>query len=256
MSTIADTVTDSSTMLRRILRHSVRNPMTLITAFVAPLLMLLLLTYAFGGAIDTNGVKYIDYVVPGIILLGACYSASATSVAVSSDMNEGIIDRFRTMAIARSSVLIGQVVGSTLRTLFSTVLVVLVALALGFRPTANPVKWLAVIGIVTLLLFALSWVSIALGLASKTPEGASMATIGIVLLPYLSSAFVPTDTMPGWLQSFAANQPMTPLGETIRGLLMGTHIGDSGVLAVTWCVGIALVGYLWAQRVFDHKAPR
>ena len=255
MSSIADNWTDSSVMLRRILRHSMRNPTTLITAFAMPVLTLLLLTYAFGGALNTHGVKYIDYVVPGIILLCATTSAGTVAVAVSSDMKEGIIDRFRTMAIARSAVLTGHVIGSSIRTMCATVLLVLVALLAGFRPSANAAQWLAVIGIVALLLFAIAWLSTALGLAAKNPEAAASSTILLILLPYLSSSFVPTDTMPGWLQAFTAHQPMTPIGQTIRGLLTGTPIGDNAVLSVLWCAGIALVGYLWAKSAFRTKKP-
>jgi ABC-2 type transport system permease protein len=221
-------MSDSLTMLRRELKHSARNPTTLISAFLIPVLMLLLLTYAFGGALDTHGVRFIDYVLPGILLLCACYATSTAAVAVSTDMAEGIIDRFRTMAIKRSSVLTGHVAGSVLRTLLAITLVVGVAVAMGFRSAASPFDWLAVVGVVTLLLTGLSWLATALGLQSKNPAGAASSTIGLLLLPYLSSGFVPADTMPGWLQAFARNQPMTPIGQTLRGLLIGTPVGHDG----------------------------
>jgi ABC-2 type transport system permease protein len=253
MSTLTYPARDSSVMLRRILRHSVRNPTTIITAFAMPVLSLLLFTYAFGGAMNTHGIKYIDYVVPGIILLSAVSSASTVAVAVSSDMKEGIIDRFRTMSIARSSVLVGHVLGATIRTTVAITILTLVGLAAGFRPNATPVEWLAVVGIVVLLLFAVSWLSTALGLAARNPEAAASSTILLILLPYLSSAFVPTDTMPGWLQAFTAHQPMTPIGQTIRGLLTGTPVGDNALVAVAWCVAIALLGYLWAQSAFRRR---
>jgi ABC-2 type transport system permease protein len=256
MMALAGTFNDSSTMLRRVLRHSTRNPVTLFTAVFIPVFILFLMTYAFGGALNTHGVSYVNYVVPGIIVLAACYSAGTTAVAVSTDMNEGIIDRFRTMAIARTSVLTGHVIGNTLRTLFATALVVLVALAIGFRPTADPVRWIAAIGLVTLLLLAISWLSTAIGLVSKNPQGASLATVVVLLLPYLSSAFVPTNTMPGWLQWFTANQPLTPIGETVRGLLMGNLRGSDALLAVAWCSAVAIAGYVWARVVFNHRAAR
>lgn len=256
MSTISRPWINSSTMLRRVARHTARNPVTLLMAFFVPMFMLLLLTYAFGGDLRTSGGSYINYVVPGVIVLGACYSAGTTAVAVSTDMKEGIIDRFRTMAIARTSVLTGHVAGNVLRTLFSTLLVVGAALAIGFRPTADPLRWLAVTGLVTLLLVAISWISTAIGLVVKDPQGASLATVAILLLPYLSSAFVPTGTMPGWLRAFTANQPLTPITNSMRGLLMGNLHGRDAILAVAWCVVIALGGYLWATSAFGRRTAR
>lgn len=256
MSTLGYALTDSATMVRRVLRHTKRNPAALIISFLLPLIMLLLFTYAFGGALNTGGVKYLNYVVPGILILGVAYSVQATALSVHADVSEGIVDRFRTMAVARSAVLIGHVIGSTLRTLAGLAVVVIVALTIGFRPTANPLEWLATFGIVTLMLVAFAWLGTAFGLAAQTPTGVGSLSLVVTLLPFLSGAFAPTNTMPGWLQMFTANQPMTHVIETLRGLLLGGPIGNHGWLAVTWCVGIALVGYVWAQAVFNRRAPR
>jgi ABC-2 type transport system permease protein len=253
MSTVA---IDSATMVRRVLRQTKRNPAALIITFLVPLIMLLLFNYAFGGALNTGGVKYLNYVLPGILILGAAYSVQATALSVNVDVSEGIVDRFRTMAIARSAVLIGHVIGSTLRTLVGLAVVVAVALAIGFRPTATPLEWLATLGIVTLMLVAFAWLGTAFGLAAQTPTGAGSLSLVVTLLPFLSGAFAPTKTMPGWLQVFTANQPMTQIIETLRGLLLGSPIGNHGWLAVTWCVGIALLGFFWAQAAFTRRSPR
>lgn len=249
----AATLADTSTMLRRVLRHTTRNPSTLIMAILMPVVLLLLMDYGFGGAIHTGG-RYIDYLIPGIILMGAGYSGSATAVAVATDSSEGIIDRFRTMAIARSAVLTGHVLGSVLRTLIGTAAVVLLALALGFRPAADPLDWLAALGLVALMLFAVAWVATGIGLAAGNPSGAAALASILSILPFLSGAFVPTATMPGWLQVFTANQPMTHIVVTLRGLFTGTPIGDHGWIAVAWCVGVAAVGYVWARRVYDRRS--
>jgi ABC-2 type transport system permease protein len=254
VTTLTYALTDSSTMLRRVLRHTLRNPSTLVMSVLLPGVLLLLLNFGFGGAVRTGTGRYIDYLIPGIIMMGACYSVSATSVAVATDSSEGIIDRFRTMAIARSALLTGHVLGSVLRSLFGTALVVLVALAVGFRPTAGPVRWLAVVGLVALLLFAVAWVAAAIGLVTGNATGAASLAAIFQILPFLSGAFVPTDTMPGWLQAFTANQPMTHIVATLRGLLTGTPVGNHGWLAVVWCVGAAAVGYLWAGRAYNRRA--
>jgi ABC-2 type transport system permease protein len=253
MSTINYAVSDLRTMVNRVLKHTTRNPSTLIMTILLPLIVLLLFNYGFGGALDTHGVKYIDYVVPGIILMGAGYSASATAVAVSSDMSEGIIDRFRTMAISRSSVLSGHVVGSTLRTFTGIALVVAIALAIGFRPTSDPLRWLAVIGIVLLMLYAVAWLAAGIGLFAGNASGAASMASLLSLLPFLSGAFVPTNTMPGWLQTFTANQPMTHIEDALRGLLMNTSVGDHAWISLIWLVGIAAVGYLWSRSLFNKK---
>jgi ABC-2 type transport system permease protein len=253
MSSLTHAVGDSSTMLRRVLRHTTRDPSMLIMSILLPGVLLLLLNYGFGGAIRPTTGSYLDYLVPGIILMAASYSVSATAVAVATDSSEGIIDRFRTMAIARSAVLIGHVLGSILRTLVGTSLVVLIAVAIGFRPTTDPLHWLAVIGLVALLLFAVAWIATAMGLATGTASGAASLAAIFQILPFLSGAFVPTGTMPGWLQAFTANQPMTPIVSSLRGLLTDTPVGASGWLAVVWCAGAAVVGFGWARRAYERR---
>jgi ABC-2 type transport system permease protein len=247
---------DSSAMLRRVLRHTARNPGTLIMAVLLPSVLLLLLDFGFGGAISTAGGRYVDYLVPGILLMGASYSASVTAIAIATDSSEGIIDRFRTMAIARGAVLTGHVLGSVLRSLAGTALVVLIALAVGFRPTADVVRWLAAAGLVALTLFAIAWVAAGIGLATGSVSGAASLAAIFQILPFLSAAFVPTQTMPGWLQAFTANQPMTHIVLALRGLLTGGAIGDHGWIAVVWCAGIALVGYVWARAGYNRRAGR
>ncbi len=215
-------IADSWAMLRRNLTHLTRSPDTMITALALPVMLMLLFVYVFGGAIDT-GSAYIDYVVPGIILLCAAFGSATTAVSVSADMTDGIIDRFRSLPIARSAVLNGHVLASVTRNLVTSALVVAVALLMGFRPTANPVRWLGVVGVLALFVFALSYLATALGLLAKNPEAANGFTFVILFLPYVSSAFVPAETMPTWLRWFAENQPVTPIIETVRGLLMQTR---------------------------------
>jgi ABC-2 type transport system permease protein len=172
------------------------------------------------------------------------------------DMTEGIIARFRTMAIPRAAVLTGHVVGSTLQTLLGIAVVIGVAFVIGFRPTAGPIEWLAAIGVLTVITFALTWLSVALGMVSKSVESASNLPMPLLLLPFLGSGFVPTDSMPAGLRWFAENQPFTAFIETLRGLLTGAPIGNSGLLTVTWCVVIALGGYLWARALYTRNSTR
>ncbi|MFB7878711.1 ABC transporter permease [Nocardia sp. NPDC056064] len=244
---------DSATMLDRNIRHTLRSPDMMIMTVALPVIILLMFIYVFGGAMSMGRGAYVDYVVPGIILLCAGFGASTTAVALSTDLAEGIIDRFRAMAIARSAVLTGHVVESVLRNLITSGLVIGVAMLIGFRPTADPLRWLGVVGLLALFIFALSWLAAALGLLARNPEAANGFTFVFMFLPYVSSAFVPTESMPTWLHGFAENQPVTPVIETMRGLLMGTPIGDSALLAVLWCAGIALAGYLGAGALFRRR---
>jgi ABC-2 type transport system permease protein len=255
-------LSDSATMVRRNLRHAVRYPVTVIMSLGVPVLLLLLFVGVLGGALNAGlggaarGGTYIDYVVPGILLMTAGYGSSTTALAVNRDKTEGIVARFRTMAISRGSVLTGHVVGAVLRTMISVGLVVGVALALGFRPTAGPAGWIAAIGLLALLALALSWLAVAVGLAAGNAEGTSSFTLLVQTLPFVSSAFVPPDSMSGAVRWFAGNEPFTPIIDTLRGLLTGTATGDSAVLAVAWCVGLALAGYLWARALFSRDPVR
>jgi ABC-2 type transport system permease protein len=253
VTTLATTLKDSRTMLTRVVRHTIRNPVTLVMGVLLPGLLLLLLNFGFGGAIQGGG-RYVDYLIPGIVMMGACYSISATAVAVATDSSEGIIDRFRTMAIARSSVLTGHVLGSLLRTVMGTVLVLLIAVGIGYRPTSDPRRWLAAAGVVLLLLFAAAWLATAIGLATGTATGAANLAAIFQILPFLSGAFVPTSTMPGWLQTFTAHQPMTPIVSTLRGLLSGTPVGGTVWIALAWCVATAVAGFVWATRAYNRRS--
>ncbi|MFC8384685.1 ABC transporter permease [Nocardia sp. NPDC057272] len=247
------TLQDSATMLDRNIRHTLRSPDTMIMTVVLPVMILLMFVFVFGGAMDVGPGAYIDYVVPGIILLCASFGASTTALALSTDVAEGIIDRFRTMAIARSAVLTGHVAESVIRNLITSAIVIVVAVVLGFRPTTDPLRWLGAFGVLAMFVFALSWLAAALGLLAPNPEAANGFTFVFMFLPYVSSAFVPTSSMPTWLHWYAENQPVTPVIETLRGLLMGAPIGDSWVLAVLWCAGIGLVGYIAAGALFRRQ---
>jgi ABC-2 type transport system permease protein len=263
MSTLTYTLTDSATMLRRNLRRLQRYPSMTLLLVGMPIVFLLLFVYVFGGQLgagfngghDSRGA-YLDYVMPGILLITVAAAAQGTAITVAMDMTAGIIDRFRTMAIARASVLTGHVIASVIQALFGLAVVLAVALALGFRPTADPVAWLAVIGLLTLFAFALVWLCAALGLAAKTVETASNTPMVLTLLPFLSSGFVPTETMPPGLRQFAEYQPFTPVTEAVRGLLSGTGAGTNAIAAIAWSVGIALSGYLWARHLYNRRRAR
>lgn len=243
------------TFVRRSVLHSIRNAEALLMAILLPTMLMLLFTYVFGGAISPDG-NYVTYVVPGIILLCAGFGAASTAVEVANDMTTGIIDRFRTMPIPATAVLGGHVVASLLRNLAATAMVIVVGLLVGFRPSATPLEWLAAVGLVALYILAITWVFAAIGLATGSPEAASGYGFVLLFLPYLSSAFVPVSTMPGWLQWVCQHQPVTPIIETIRGLLTGTPIGGSGLVAVLWCVAILVAAIVWATWLFGRRAGR
>ena len=254
---------DSATMMRRDFRHAIRYPMPTIGGLMVPVFLLLLFVGVFGntlraglGAAAPTGGRYIDYLAPGILVMTAGASAAATAVNVCIDMNEGIIARFRTMAISRTSVLTGQVLGSLTRTLISGALVVGVALGLGFRPSATPLEWVAVAGMFAMLTLALTWLTIAFGLQTKTPAGANSLSLIPQFLPFISSAFVPTASMPVGVRWFAENQPFTPVINTIRGLLIGTPIGNNAIVAVAWCVGLTAAGYVWSRARYNRYVTR
>jgi ABC-2 type transport system permease protein len=239
----------------RSLRHTLRTPDVLVMAVALPVMLMLLFTFVFGGALEEDG-RYVDYVVPGIVLLCAGFGAASVAVEVAQDMTTGIIDRFRTMPLDASAAVAGHVVVSLVRNLATTAVVVGVALALGFRPTAGPLAWLAVTGIVALYVLAITVVFAALGLAASSPEGAQGYGFVLLFLPYLSSAFVPVDTMPEWLQWVARNQPLTPIIEAIRSLLLGTPIGANGWLAIAWCTAVLVVAVPVTGVLFRRKAGR
>jgi ABC-2 type transport system permease protein len=252
-------LSDSLTMIRRNLLHMRRYPSLSLFMAGLPVLFLLLFVYVFGGTLGdgiggiTGGRDaYIAYVVPGILLMTIAGAANGTAISVAMDMTEGIVSRFRTMSISRASVLMGHVVGSVVLTAIATLIVVAVALLIGFRPTTGPAEWLAAAGMLALTSLAITWLGVALGLAANSVETASNSPMFLTLLPFLGSGFVPTDTMPDPLRWFAENQPFTPIIETLRALLLGTPLGDSGWIAVAWCVAITLVGFLWSRRLYER----
>jgi ABC-2 type transport system permease protein len=239
-------------MAGRCLRLSARNLDAILTSLLLPVMLLLLFVYLFGGAIQT-GTRYVTYVVPGVLLLCAGFGASMTAVSVTTDMTGGIIDRFRSMDVAGSSVLAGHVAASVVRNLASTVLVFGVAFLIGFRPGAGPLDWVAAAGVLLLFILAVSWLSAAFGLLARSPEAAGGFSFFVMFLPYPSSAFVPIDTMPTWLHGFAANQPVTPVIETLRGLLLGVPAGSSPARAVAWCLGILVASVAVSGMLFRRR---
>jgi ABC-2 type transport system permease protein len=264
MSAFAYTVSDSTTMLRRNLRRLRRYPSLTLLLIGLPVVFLLLFVYVFGGQLShglatayaaghAGRAGYLNYVTPGILLMTVAAAVQGTAIVVAMDMTGGIIDRFRTMAIARSAVLTGHVLASLIQSLVSIAVVLGVAVAVGFRPDADVLDWLAAVGLMALFGFALIWLAVALGLAAKSVETASNTPMFLTFLPFLGSGFVPLASLPTGLRQFAHYQPFTPTTETLRGLLTGTPIGTNGVAAVVWSVGIALASYLWARHLYAHR---
>lgn len=246
-------MSNATTMLGRNFKHTLRNPVAVFNAVLFPIVLLLMFVYVIGGAFDIAG-NYIDYATPGMIILAICYGLSATALAVNSDMTKGIINRFKVMDISRSAVLSAHVAATMLRSVIAIAALIAVAFALGFRPAASFLEWLGAIGLIVLVSFATSWITVALGLAAKTPESAGLAAVPLIMLPFLSSAIVPAETMGPGVRQFAEYQPFTPIIETLRGLLTGAPSAGSAIVAVLWCVGIALVGYVWSLSTFKKRA--
>ena len=258
-------IADAITMMRRNLLHMIRYPGLSVFTILGPVVILLLFVYVFGGTlgaglpgVDPAGGReaYIAYVMPGVLLITIAGSAGGTATTVSMDMTEGITARFRSMAISRASVLAGHVLGNTIQALIAVALVLGVGLLIGFRPTADLLEWLAVAGLLTFISFAITWIGVAMGMQAKSVETASNWPLLLTFLPFLGSGFVPTDSMPTWLQWFAQYQPFTPFIETIRALLLGTPLGSNGVLAVIWCVVITVIGYAWSMTIYERKSVR
>ena len=263
MSSLSYAATDSATMLRRNLRHALRYPSMTISTVAMPVVFLLLFDYVLGGTLGAGlrgvvagGGEYIDYLAPGVLVMTAAAGSVSTAVSVSVDMTEGIVNRFRTMAISRGSLLTGHVVGSLIQTIIAMAVVGAVALLAGFRPENGPVQWAAAAGLLTLLAFALTWLAVALGMVADSPETASNLPLPLMFLPFLGSGFVPTSSMPAGLRQFAEHQPFTSVIDTVRALLMGGPVGGTGAIAVAWCVAIALGGYGWARMSFERRPVR
>jgi ABC-2 type transport system permease protein len=267
VSALAYTVIDSRVLLRRNLRRLQRYPSLTLMLIGMPIVFMLLFVYVFGGQLG-HGLSgrlagghagrsaYLNYLTPGILLMTVAATVQGTAIVVAMDMTTGIIDRFRTMSIGRGAVLGGHVLAALIQSLVSIAVVLGVAMALGFRPTADPLNWLAAVGLLALFAFALIWLAAALGLAAKSVETASNTPMFLTMLPFLGSGFVPVATMPVGLRQFARYQPFTPVTETLRGLLTGTHIGMNAITAVAWSVAIAALSFVWANRLYQRREPR
>lgn len=244
---------DTAVLTGRSLRHILRSPDTIITTAIMPIAFMLLFVYVFGGAIDTGDTAYVDYLLPGILLITIASGVAYTSYRLFMDMQGGIVERFQSMPIGRSSVLWAHVLTSLVANVISLVIVVAVALVMGFRSPASVLQWLAVAGILVLFTLALTWVAVIAGLSAKTVDGASAFSYPLIFLPFISSAFVPTETMPGPVRWFAENQPVTAIVDAIRSLLTGGGVGAQLWIALAWCVGILAVAYSIAVIVYRGK---
>jgi ABC-2 type transport system permease protein len=244
---------DTNALLGRSLRHIVRSPDTIITTAITPIAMLLMFVYVFGGAIDTGDGKYVNYLLPGILLITVASGVAYTALRLFTDVSGGIFERFQSMPIARSAVLWGHVLTSLVANLISLVLVVVVALAIGFRSGAGVVAWLGVLGIIVLFTLALTWLAVSAGLVAKSPDGVSGFSYPLIFLPFISSAFVPTSGMPGPVQWFAEHQPVTSIVNTLRNLYADQPLGNDLWTALAWCVGLLVVAYALAVRTYHRK---
>jgi ABC-2 type transport system permease protein len=257
--TTAYALRDSTTMLRRNLRHLQRYPGLSMFPIFMPVVFLLLFVYVFGATlgngITTGGGRdaYINFLTPGMLLFTVAGAAQITAISVSMDMTKGIIARFKTMRIWRPAVLAGHVLGSLILTLISLGVVIAAALLIGYDPAAGPLRWLAAIGLLVLLAIALIWLSVAFGLVSKSVETASNIPMFLFLLPFFGSGFVPVASMPAALRWFAENQPFTPITNTVRSLLADQHVGSDGAVAIAWCLGITAAAYVWARYLYNRR---
>lgn len=243
---------DTFTLLGRSMRHILRSPDTIITVAVTPIALMLLFVYVFGGAIQTGSDNYVNYLLPGILLIAIASGTSYTAFRIFSDMQKGILTRFNSMPISRSAILWGHVLTSLVSNMISVAIIVLVALVMGFRSSANIAEWFGVIGILLLFTSALTWLAVIPGLKAKTIDGASAFSYPLIFLPFISSAFVPTDTMPTVVRVFAENQPVTSIVDAIRSLLSSNPVGSELWIALAWCVAITIVTYIFATRTYKR----
>jgi len=261
MTTMLYPLRDSATMLRRNLLHVKRYPSMTVQLIGTPIVLLLLFVYVFGGTMGAGlpgaaggRAEYLGYIIPGIMLMTAATVAQGTAISVSMDMTEGIVARFRTMSISRGAIFAGHVLGSTIQSVTSVAVVVGVAALLGYRPDTNGFGWLGALGVMALAAFALAWITTALGVVSKNIETASSLPMPLMMLPFLGSGFVPTESMPTGLRWFAEYQPFTPMMESLRGFLTGQPDATATWFTVAWCLGLSLVGYLWSRNRFDRAS--
>lgn len=245
---------DMGVMLGRSMRHIFRSMDTIITVCITPIAMMLLFVYVLGGAIQTGTDNYVNYLLPGILLIAIASGISYTAYRLFMDMKSGIFERFHTMPIARSAALWGHVLTSLISNAISVVVIILVALIMGFRSSAGVLSWLAVAGILALFTLALTWIAAIAGLSAKSVDGAGAFSYPLIFLPFISSAFVPTDSMPPVVHAFAENQPVTSIVDAIRALLSGQPVGNDIWVALAWCSGILIVAYLFAMRAYKRKA--
>ena len=246
---------DTGALLGRSLKHITRSADTIITTAITPIAMMLLFVYVFGGAIkgSTGGTNYVNYLLPGILLMAIASGIAYTALRLFNDMQGGIFERFQSMPIARSSVLWAHVLTSMVANAITVVIIIGVGLIMGFRSSAGPLAWLGVAGILALFTLALTWIAVAVGLTAKSVDGATGFSYPLIFLPFISSAFVPTDTMPGPVRAFAENQPVTPIVNSIRALLAGTPVGGELWIALGWCTGILIVAAVIATRLYNRR---
>ncbi|MEV0331676.1 ABC transporter permease [Nocardia sp. NPDC050717] len=252
-TTLSAALVDSSIMLRRNFTHITRSPITIFNAALMPVVMMLIFVYVFGDAFDV-GENYIDYAVPGMLMLAVSYGLSGTAVAVSSDMTTGVINRFKVMDVSRGAVLTGHVVAGMLTNVVAIAAVIGVGFALGFRSPATALDWFGALGVLVATAFAAAWLTVALGMSAKTPEAAGMSVVPLIMLPFLSSAIVPAEKMGPGVRQFAEYQPFTPIIESVRGFLAGNPSGGHTAAALAWCAGFAVLGYLWSRATFTRRA--
>ncbi|MCL4250566.1 MAG: ABC transporter permease [Anaerolineae bacterium] len=247
-------ISDVGVMLGRSMRHILRSMDTIITVTIMPIAFMLLFVYVFGGAIQTGTDNYVNYLLPGILLIAIASGIAYTAYRLFIDMQRGIFERFHSMPIAHSAPLWGHVLTSLVSNAISAVVIILVALLMGFRSSAGVLSWLAVAGILALFTLALTWIAVIAGLSAKTVDGAGAFSYPLIFLPFISSAFVPTESMPPVVRAFAENQPVTSIVEAIRSLLAGQPVGNDIWVALAWCLGILIVAYLFAMRIYNRKA--
>jgi len=246
-------LSDIGALTGRTLRHVTRSPDTIITTVLTPIAMMVMFVYVFGGAIDTGAGAYVNYLLPGILLITVASGVAYTAFRIFMDLKSGIFERFQSMPIARSGVLWAHVVTSLVANLISLVVVVGVALLMGFRSDAGVLDWLAVTGMLFLFTLGLTWIAVIPGLSASTVEGAGAFAYPLIFLPFVSSAFVPTQTMPGPVRWFAEHQPVTSIVDTIRRLFAGQPVGDGIWTALAWCVGVLVVAYVVAMAAYRRK---
>ena len=253
MNTHFGKTSDMRVMLGRSMRHIFRSMDTIITVTITPIAMMLLFVYVFGGAIQTGTDNYVNYLLPGVLLMAIASGVAYTSYRLFMDMQRGIFERFHSMPIARSAALWGHVLTSLVSNAISVVVIIVVALLMGFRSSAGVLAWLTVAGILALFTLALTWIAVIAGLSATSVDGAGAFAYPLIFLPFISSAFVPTETMPSGVRAFAENQPATAIVEAIRALLSGQPVGNDIWIALPWCVGIMLIAYIFAMRVYKKR---